>query len=164
MKFLLILFNLFLVILLAGCSQEPDYTRLNKGNFQELDVKLVTSVDLVSVGASGINEPENWFPSNQYMFPVTEPERIQLIHNCIKTGEETEYAAPFRNLLFKTEDIVYVLSIGWNRKSCYGNFWKSPALLEAFESWGLQHAKGVSNGTPCKELPKDLFKEAPLKW
>lgn len=160
MKNLLILFNLFFVFLITGCSQ-PEYVRLNKENLQKLDINKVTEVDLVSTSAG--DEPKLWRPIYRNIFPISDVERIQSIYHCIKTGKSIDYAAPFKNLLFKTEDIVYVLSIRWDKKACYGDFWESADLLKNLESWGLTHPKGKPNLPSSKIKQKEPF-EKPLSW
>ncbi|AQQ08588.1 hypothetical protein L21SP3_00375 [Sedimentisphaera cyanobacteriorum] len=90
-------------------------------------------------------------------------ERIQSVYQCIKEGKSIDYAAPFKNLLFKTEGRVYVLGIRWDKKACYGDFWESVDLLKNFESWGFTHPKGKPNLPASKIKQKGPF-EKPLTW
>lgn len=154
MRTLLIVFSLFIVFSITGCSQGPEYVKLNRENIEKLDLSKVTEVDLVSTPAE--DKPELWRSVYTNIFPITDPEKMQKILHYIKTGEPIEYAAPFKSLLFKTKKRIYFLGIRWDTKACYGDFWESPELLRKLESWGLEHPKGESN------LPKgQIFDGAP---
>jgi len=161
MRTLLIVFSLFIVFSITGCSQGPGYVELNRENIDKLDLSKVTEIDLVSTPAE--DKPELWRSIYRNIFPITDPEKMQSILHCIKTGESIEYHAPFKSLLFKTKKTIYFLWTGWDKKTAYGDFWESAELLGLLEEWGLEHPKGEPNLPPSKIGQKEPF-EKPLSW
>jgi hypothetical protein len=91
MKTSLFSFSVLLVICLCGCSSKSKYVELTKETFSKLDASKVTEVYLLSPTDSGRNleHVKNWVSVKKKIFPITEPNKISTIINCIREGCST---------------------------------------------------------------------------
>jgi len=154
MKSLLIPLCLLSVLAVTGCSSKPVYVELNKENIAELNPSKVKEICIVS-------------PSHgktilySYNFPITDPEKIKIIIECIQDANhiedyyrqvlwplypgyirdpnQSEYTLRQnrRNIQFKTSKAYYETLIAWDDKLVCGLWWQSPELSKNFKKWNL---------------------------
>ena len=175
MRTLLIVFSLFIVFSITGCSQEPEYVKLNRENIEKLNPSKIKEVCIVSHSYG-----KTIFYS--YDFPITNPEKIKMIIECIqnanqiedyyrqvlwphypeyiKDPNQSEYTLrrSLRHICFKTRKARYETLIAWDDESVYGLWWQSPELSKNFKKWNL--FEDISKADP-NWPPPDWIKNPP---
>jgi len=155
MKTLLIPLSLFVVFSITGCSFKPKYVELNRENIAKLNPSKVKEVCIISSGSRG----KTIFYT--YDFPITNPEKIKIIIECIqdanqiedyyrqvlwphspeyiKDPNQSEYTLRHsrRAINFKTRKAIYDTRIAWDDELVYGPWWQSPELSKNFKKWNL---------------------------
>lgn len=143
---LLLIGLLSVLLIMSGCSNNT-YVELTKETFQDLDASKVISVSVASIPHGTEHEPDKWEMKYTNVFPIEDPEKIKTIYICIVNGDTFDYDAD-RKILFTTEDVIYHIGFGWTDEAAYGDWWKSPELMEKFKQWGIQHPRGEKYPPP----------------
>jgi hypothetical protein len=175
MKTLLIAFSLFVVFSITGCSSEPAYVELNRENIAKLNPSKVKEVCIVS-------HSHGKTILYSYNFPITDPEKIKIIIECIQDANQIEdyyrqvlwphfpgyIRDPNRSeytlrrsrkwITFKTRKAIYDTRIAWDDELVYGLWWQSPELSKNFKKWNL--FEDISKADP-NFPPSDWIKNPP---
>jgi len=174
MRTLLIVFSLFIVFSITGCSFKPKYVELNRENIAKLNPSKVREVCIISHGKTIFY---------RYNFPITNPEKIKIIIECIqdanqiedyyqqvlwphfpeyyiKDPNKSEYTLrqSRRAISFKTRKAIYGTPIAWDGELVYGLWWQSPELSKNFKKWNL--FEDISKADP-NFPPPDWIKNPP---
>lgn len=142
---------LSLVLFTIGCSSKPKEVELTRDNFSKLNPSKVKEVCIISRKTTFY-----W-----YNFPITNPEKIKIIIECIqdanqiedyhrqvlwphfpgyiKDPNQSEYTLrqSRRHINFKTRKAIYDTRIAWDDELVYGLWWQSPELSKNFKKWNL---------------------------